>query len=118
MCIQTPALGSESICTWIQTTPLLQIRLLWDGGGVWCREEDQSTQRPGGCRQCGSTSGGLPQNQVGAVLLSSFQRDFIETSLGRRRRIGCVETLVFLEYECKNIIIYCVFVLILNHITQ
>lgn len=85
MCIQTPALGSESICTWIQATPLLQIRLLWDGGGVWCREEDQSTQRPGGCRQCGSTSGGLPQNQVGAVLLSSFLFGVASREISSRR---------------------------------
>lgn len=51
---------------------MLQIRFLWDCGGVRRREEDQSTQRPGGHRQHWSAPRCLPQDQVSAALCSTL----------------------------------------------
>ena len=43
---------------------LLQVWVLWHGGGVWSRKEDQSPQCPGCDHQCRSASGCVTQDKV------------------------------------------------------
>lgn len=58
----------------------LQVRILWDCSGVWCRDKDQPTQRSGGDCQRRSATGCLSEDQVSCVSalsgISSFPPSF------------------------------------------